>query len=82
MVKGEEGILNKEKSEKKKNVFCSLFGRQTPLMDSNKMFTELWAYDPVQDVACNRNSVSICRINEIPVSFKQYSYMSKPEYNL
>ena len=70
MGKGEEGIPNKGMSGKKKNVFCSLLCGQVPLTDSNKMFTELWAHEPVQDLARNRNSLSICGINEIAVSFK------------
>lgn len=71
--KGEEGIPNKGEgtSGKKKNVFCSLFCRQAPLIDSNKMFTELWAHDPLQDLARNRNSLSICGINETAVLFKK-----------
>lgn len=47
--KGEEGIPNTGESTpgKKKNVFYSLLCGQAPLIDSNKMLTELWAHEPV-----------------------------------
>lgn len=84
--KGRKNIPNKGSGTvvKKTNGFYSQFCRQEPLMDNNKMFTDLLLYGShmAQYRAHNRKSLSICGIHEIAASFKKQSFVSKPENNL
>lgn len=73
MEKGGKNIPNKGDSTlvKKTDAFCSQFCGQQPLVDNNKMFTELILYERhmAQYRACKRNLLSICGINKIVASY-------------